>query len=112
MICLVHRQVEKGRDRKQLSSCCLEVKIPFIQFQEVKMPGPRSALQISMNKQTRALCQRWLRSPTTPSGLVRRARALLLLEQGCRYAPTAEQVGLTERNLRKWARRFREQGVE
>src|SRR6266571_1136970 len=46
-----------------------------------------------------------------PGGLVRRAHALLLLEQGYRYTPTAKWVGLTERNLRKWARRFRDQGV-
>lgn len=75
------------------------------------MPGPHSTLQISMNEQTRTFLQRWLRCPKAPAGLVRRARALLLLEQGYRYAPTAKQVGLTERNLRKWVRRFREQGV-
>jgi transposase len=75
------------------------------------MPGPHSALPISMNDQTRALLQKWLRCPKMPAGLVRRARALLLLEQGSRYTPTAKHVGLTERNLRKWARRFRDQGV-
>ncbi len=75
------------------------------------MPGPHSVLQISMNDQTRALLQRWLRCPKMPGGLVRRAHALLLLEQGYRYTPTAKQVGLTERNLRKWAKRFRDQGV-
>lgn len=75
------------------------------------MPGPHSALQISMNDQTRTFLQKWLRGQKMPAGLVRRARALLLLEQGYRYIPTAKQVSLTERNLRKWARRFREQGV-
>lgn len=80
-------------------------------FQEVNMPGPLSALQISMNDQTRTLLQSWVRRLKTPSGLVKRARALLLLEQGHRYTPTARQVGLTPRNLRKWARRFRDQGV-
>ena len=75
------------------------------------MPGPHSVLQISMNDQTRALLQRWLRCPKMPGGLVRRARALLLLEQGYRYIPTAKQVGLTERNLKKRARRFRDQGI-
>lgn len=75
------------------------------------MPGPHSTLHISMNDQTRALLQTWLRCPNMPAGLVKRARALLLLEQGFRYTATAKQVGLTERNLRKWARRFRDQGV-
>ncbi len=75
------------------------------------MPGPLSALQISMSDQTRTLLHSWVRRPKTPSGLVRRARALLLLEQGSRYTPTAKPIGLTERNLRKWARRFLDQGV-
>jgi transposase len=75
------------------------------------MPGPLSAIQITMNDPTRVLLQSWLRCPTKPSGLVRRARALLLLAQGYRYPPTARQVGLSERHVRKWARRFREQGL-
>ena len=74
------------------------------------MPGPFSKIQITMSDQTRVQLQSWLRSPTMPSGLVRRARALLLLEQGYRYAPTAKQVGLSEYHLRKWARRFGERG--
>ena len=36
---------------------------------------------------------------------------MLLLEQGHSYAHTAKWVGLTERNLRKWARRFHGRGV-
>jgi transposase len=75
------------------------------------MPGPLSTIQITMSEQTRALLQSWLRRPTKPSGLIRRARALLLLEQGERYASTARQVGLSEYHLRKWARRFCVQGV-
>ncbi len=64
-----------------------------------------------MSDQTRTLLQSWVRRPTKPSGLVRRARALLLLERGQRLAPTAKHVGLSERHLRKWARRFDQQGV-
>jgi transposase len=79
--------------------------------QEVNMPAPFSKIQITMSDQTRVQIQSWLRCPTMPSGLVRRARALLLLEQGERYAPTAKQVGLSEFHLRKWARRFCELGI-
>ena len=75
------------------------------------MPGPLSKVQISMNDQTRMLLQSWVRRPTKPSGLVRRARALLLLERGQRLAPTAKQVGLSERHLRKWAKRFCNLGI-
>jgi hypothetical protein len=56
-----------------------------------------SKIRITMSDQTRALLQSWLRRPTKPAGLVRRARALLLLEQEQRFAPTARQVGLSER---------------
>ncbi len=75
------------------------------------MAGPLSTIQITMSDQTHALLQSWVRRPTKPSGLVRRARALLLLERGQRFAPTARQVGLSERHLRKWARRFCDQGA-
>jgi transposase len=75
------------------------------------MPGPLSKVQMTMSDQTRVQIQSWLRCPTMPSGLVRRARAVLLLEQGGRYAPTARQVGLSEFHLRKWARRFGALGI-
>src|SRR5947207_10798523 len=75
------------------------------------MPGLLSKVQITMSDQTRVQMQSWLCWPTMPSGLVRRARAVLLLEQGGRYAPTARQVGLSEFHLRTWARRFGELGI-
>ena len=64
-----------------------------------------------MNAQTHLTLQAWMRHRSTPGGLARRARALLLLEQGHSYLQTAKWVGFTERNLRKWAKRFLEQGV-
>ncbi len=75
------------------------------------MPGRRTALKIHMNAQMRLTLQAWVRHRKTPGGLARRARALLLLEQGHSYVQTATWVGFTERNLRKWAKRFLEQGV-
>lgn len=64
-----------------------------------------------MNQQTRATLQGWLHRQKTPVGRAKRARGLLLLEQGYSYTHTAKWVGMTERNLRKWARRFHEHGV-
>ena len=75
------------------------------------MPGRRPTLKIQMNAQTRLTLQAWLRHRKTSGGLARRARALLLLEQGHSYVQTATWVGFTERNLRKWAKRFLEQGI-
>ncbi len=75
------------------------------------MRGRHAAILIHMNQQTRADLQGWLHRQKTPLGKAKRARAMLLLEQGHSYVHTAKWVGLTERNLRKWARRFYRHGV-
>ena len=75
------------------------------------MRGRHAALMIQMSQQTRTTLQGWLQRQKTPLGRAKRARSMLLLEQGHSYAQTAKWVGLTERNLRKWARRFRRSGV-
>jgi hypothetical protein len=75
------------------------------------MRGRRSTLRIQMDDPTRITLQSWLHRQKAPNGLVRRARAMLLLEQGQTYLHTAERVGLAECHVRKWARRFHEQGT-
>jgi len=75
------------------------------------MRGRHAALIIQMSRQTYVTLQGWLHRQKTPLGRAKRARAMLLLEQGHSYAHTAKWVGLTERNLRKWARRFDNHGV-
>jgi hypothetical protein len=68
----------------------------FLEFllctEEVNMRGRHTAWVIQMDEQSRATLQRWLRQQKTPLGL-------------------AKQVALTERNLRKWVKRFCEQGL-
>src|SRR5260370_34056173 len=75
------------------------------------MHGRHTALMIQMSQQTRVTLQEWLQRQKTPLGRAKRARAMLLLEQGHSYTHTAKWVGLTERNLRKWAKRFHTRGV-
>ena len=75
------------------------------------MPGRHSTMKIQMNPQTRTLLQSWLHRQKTPLGQAKRARAMLLLEQGHPFVHTARWVGFTESNLRKWAKRFLEHGV-
>jgi hypothetical protein len=75
------------------------------------MRGRHAAVAIQMNQQTRADLQGWLHRQKTPVGRAKCARGMLLLEQGHSYAHSAKWVGLTERNLRKWARRFHEHGA-
>jgi transposase len=76
------------------------------------MQGRQSTLRIQMSEPTRTILQKWLSRRKTPVGLARRARALLLLAEGYTYISTAKQVGLAECHVRKWARRFLEQGID
>lgn len=76
------------------------------------MRGRTSNIKISVSKEQREILESLLRRQKTPIGVAKRARAILLLAEGERFSQTAERVGLGERHLRKWARRFIEQGVE
>jgi transposase len=51
------------------------------------------------------------RRPTAPAGVVRRARAILLLADGHHTVRVAETVGLSPRHVRKWSQRLLHQGV-
>jgi hypothetical protein len=76
------------------------------------MRGRTSALKIEMDSQTRKTLLSWLRRQKTPAGLAKRARAMLLLGDEQTYSHTSKQVGLSERHLRKWAKRFITQGTQ
>src|SRR4028118_682212 len=76
------------------------------------MRGRTSSIKISLTSQQREALQTLLRRQNAPVGLAKRARAVLLLAEGESFSQTSERVGLGERHLRKWARRFMERGVE
>lgn len=76
------------------------------------MRGRTSNIKISISQEQREILESLLRRQKTPIGVAKRARAILLLAEGERFSQTAQRVGLGERHLRKWARRFIEQGVE
>jgi class 3 adenylate cyclase len=75
------------------------------------MRGWTSSIKISLTSEQREALASLLRRQKTPVGLAKRARAVLLLAAGESFSQTSERVGLGERHLRKWARRFIEQGV-
>jgi hypothetical protein len=54
------------------------------------MRGRHATVMIQMSQQTRATLQGWLQRQKTPLGRAKRARAMLLLEQGHSYAHTAK----------------------
>lgn len=66
---------------------------------------------VSVSPEQRNELEAWLRRQTTPAGLARRARAMLLLADGHHVSETARLVGMQRRHLYKWIERFREQGV-
>ena len=75
------------------------------------MRGRKSALIIILTPADRAEIEHWLRSPNTAAGLARRGRRLLLLERGKTLKETAATCGLSVRHVRKWAQRYRDQGL-
>ena len=76
------------------------------------MQGRKTALIVRMNEATRGQLLSWIRATKTPVGLAKRAWAMLQLADGASYAATARQVGLRERHVRKWAKRFLRDGPD
>ena len=64
-----------------------------------------------MIQEQRGELEALLRRQTTPCGLAKRARAILLLADGHHVSETAALVGMQRRHLYKWIERFRQQGV-
>jgi hypothetical protein len=77
---------------------------------EVAMQGRKTALIVRMDDATHEQLLSSLRAQKTPVGLAKRSWAMLLLADGQSYAATARQVGLAERHVRKWAKRFLRDG--
>ena len=76
------------------------------------MRGRTSSIKVKLTNEQREVLESWLRRQKTPAGLAKRARAILLLAERQTFTQTSFQVGIGERHLRKWARRFIERGVE
>ena len=76
------------------------------------MRGRKSALTVQMDDDTRQTILGWLRAQKTPVGMAKRAWAVLLLAGGESFSATARQVGLGDRHVRKWAKRFVRHGVD
>jgi hypothetical protein len=74
------------------------------------MRGRKSALKVVMDEATRAELVGWLRGQKTPVGLAKRAWAMLLLADGGSFVGVGRQVGMADRHVRKWAKRFLRDG--
>ena len=76
------------------------------------MRGRKSSLTIQLTPEDRAEIERWQRATTGPAGLARRGRLLLLLARGDTFVQAAGTCGISVRHARKWAERFRAQGLD
>jgi Helix-turn-helix domain len=74
--------------------------------------GRKTSLTITLTPQERRTLRAWQRSTTIRSGLLRRARMILLLADGMPITDIAARVGISRHFVYKWAWRFQEQGVE
>lgn len=70
------------------------------------MRGRKSPLAVTLTEAERRELEHWLRSTTLRAGLVRRARAILLVAEGSSLSETARRVGLTRKRVRHWLSRF------
>lgn len=75
------------------------------------MRGRKPNFVIHLTLERRAALERWQRSMTLPVGLVRRARVVLLMDEGQSLTAAARICGLTQRNARKWVLRYLERGL-
>ena len=76
------------------------------------MRGRKSIHVVALAEEERDELKRWLRSPNMPSGLVRRARAVLLVSEGNSLSEAGRMVGMGRRIVRLWVCRFNAQRIE
>jgi helix-turn-helix protein len=72
--------------------------------------GRPLSFTVRLSPEERAELQGWQRATTRPGGEVRRGRAILLLDEGHSLKATATLSGMGQRIVRKWARRYLEEG--
>lgn len=68
-------------------------------------------MRITVDEATHEELAALTRQQKAPVGLVRRARAILLLAAGESFAATARGVAMRVRHVRKWATRFLAAGL-
>ena len=76
------------------------------------MRGRKSPNVVALTEEERSELNRWIRSPTMRSGLVRRARAVLLVSEGKSLSEVGRMVGMGRRIVRLWVSRFNGQRIE
>src|SRR6516162_2009332 len=75
------------------------------------MAKPPSQRIVRVSAKQRQELEALLRRPSVAAGLAKRARAILLLADGCSVSEVGRLVPMQRRHLYKWAERFQRQGI-
>jgi len=70
-----------------------------------------SPMELTVSAADRDDLERLVRATSTPAGIARRARCILLLADGRSYSAVCTLLGVTDRFIARWKRRFAEGGV-
>jgi len=73
--------------------------------------GGQSPFQVTLTASERKLLKTWVRTPTAPYRKVLRAKVVLLAAAGHTNAHIAWRLEVTGNTVRKWRRRFSQQGL-
>lgn len=66
---------------------------------------------VQVRDEDRVELQRWLRAPSMPAGLVRRARIVLLADEGVGTNEIVERVGASKPTVIAWKKRYAAEGI-
>ena len=75
------------------------------------MSGPRSARGVALSVEQRAALEALVRRTTVAAGLVRRARMVLLADEGMPLDRVARTLGADRTIVRTWIDRYRAGGL-
>jgi DNA-binding NarL/FixJ family response regulator len=73
--------------------------------------GRKTSVVIHLNSDDRTALQKLQRSPAIRAGRTRRSRIILLLANGVPVSAIARTLGISRRQVYKWAKRFLTEGV-
>jgi transposase len=76
------------------------------------MRGRPSGVVVELADEQRGELEKQVRSRSVKASLQQRCRAVLAIADGMTFRQAAEVIGMTDKHLRKWCRRFQEHGMD
>ena len=76
------------------------------------MRGRKSKVLVELSDEQRAELEQMVRSRSVKAGLQKRCRAVLAIADGMTFRESTTVVGMSDKHLRKWCRRYLENGCE